>query len=373
MGNMMKLLTSSSETSQHDHAELTVPVDEEMLSIPISNSVYAILKRRENYLCSLLHKKYGCIAVLKSPRNPIEVFRKSLKEGVDVSVWVDDLTRHEADALVNAANEYLHHFGGLAFALVKAGGPDVEEQCKHFIEKNGPLSVGQIAVTSGGRLHCKQVIHAVGPRWSEDQSEECCLKLEMAIINILKYVNAPENNIRSVAIPALSSGIFNFPPDLCARVIVRTIKNFIQLAPLFGYLQEIRLVNIDEMTVEVMRRACDELLGGNEVLPPSGAADAITVRDLCLQIKRGNIEMQKTAVIINSVVVQDDDHSQGTVSRATQGKHAPICRSHFLMSYVNIRLKVPDLCVQKDTMWTLSRCSMWNSCPVPKATRRSRP
>nr|XP_020635234.1 poly [ADP-ribose] polymerase 9 isoform X1 [Pogona vitticeps]XP_020635235.1 poly [ADP-ribose] polymerase 9 isoform X2 [Pogona vitticeps] len=329
MGNMMQFLTSSSETSQHDCAELTVPMDEEMLSIPISNSVHALLKRRENYLCSLLQKKFGCIALLKSMRNPIEVYRKSLKEGIDVSVWVDDLTRHEADALVNAANEHLHHFGGLAFALLKAGGPEIEEQCKNFIEKNGPLRVGQIAVTSGGRLHCKQVIHAVGPRWSEDQREECCLKLETAIINILKYVNAPENNIRSVAIPALSSGIFNFPQDLCAQVIVQTIKHFIQLAPLFGYLQEIRLVNIDEMTVEVMRRTCEELLGGNEVLSPSRAADFIRVHDLCLQIKRGNIEMQKTAVIINSVVVQDD-LSRGTVSRAILEKAHPDVREQFL-------------------------------------------
>lgn len=268
-----------------------------MLLIPISNSIYAVLKRRENYLCSLLQKKFGCICVLKSIRNPMEVYRKSLKEGVEVSVWVDDLTRHEADALVNAANEYLHHFGGLAFALLKAGGPEIEEQCKLFIEKNGPLSAGQIVVTSGGRLPCKQVIHAVGPRWSEDQKEECCLKLEAAIINVLKYVNAPENNIKSVAIPALSSGIFNFPQDWCAQVIVQTVKNFVQLAPLFGYLQEIHLVNIDETTADVMKRACEDLLGVNDIVPQSGITDSITVNELCLQIKKGDIETQQVSIV----------------------------------------------------------------------------
>ncbi|XP_062974722.1 protein mono-ADP-ribosyltransferase PARP9 [Elgaria multicarinata webbii] len=306
-----------------------MPTDEEMLSIPISNSVYAILKRRENYLCSLLQKKFGCITVLKSVRNPTEVYRKSLKEGIEVSVWVDDLPRHEADALVNAANEHLHHFGGLAFALLKAGGPEIEEQCKHFIEKNGPLSTGQIAVTSGGRLHCKQVIHAVGPRWSKDQREDCCLKLEAAIINILKYVNAPENNIKSVAIPALSSGIFNFPQNLCAQVIVRTIKNFIQLAPLFGYLQEIHLVNIDETTVEVMRRACEELLGADDIEPLNGTVDSITVNELCLQIKKGNIETHNAAIVINPVIVQDD-LSQGTISRAILEKAGPTMQEQFL-------------------------------------------
>uniref|UniRef100_A0A8C6Y4A7 Poly(ADP-ribose) polymerase family member 9 n=1 Tax=Naja naja TaxID=35670 RepID=A0A8C6Y4A7_NAJNA len=304
-------------------------MDEEMLSIPISNSIYAVLKRRENYLCSLLQKKFGCICVLKSIRNPMEVYRKSLKEGVEVSVWVDDLTRHEADALVNAANEYLHHFGGLAFALLKAGGPEIEEQCKLFVEKNGPLSPGQIVVTSGGRLPCKQIIHAVGPRWSEDQKEECCLKLEAAIINVLKYVNAPENNIKSVAIPALSSGIFNFPQDWCAQVIVQTIRNFVQLAPLFGYLQEIHLVNIDETTADVMKRACEDLIGINDIVPQSDITDSITVNELCLQIKKGDIETQQAAIIINSVTVQDDLF-QGGVSRAILERAGPAMQEQFL-------------------------------------------
>ncbi|XP_015284488.1 PREDICTED: poly [ADP-ribose] polymerase 9 [Gekko japonicus] len=304
-------------------------VDEEILTVHISSNLYAILKRRENYLCRLLQKKFGCITNLKSKRNPTEVYRKNLKEGVEVSVLLDDLTRHEADALVNTANENLHHFGGLAFALLKAGGPEIEEQCKRFIEKNGPLRAGQIAVTSGGRLPCKQVIHIVSPRWSEDQREECCLRLETAIINILKYGNAPENNIKSVAIPALSSGFFNFPLDLCAQVVVQTIKNFIQLAPLFGYLQEIHLVNTDEPTVEIMKRACEELLGVNDIVPLKGASDSITVNNLCLQIKKGNIENQQTAIIINSVIVQDD-LSQGTISRAILEKAGLPLQEQFL-------------------------------------------
>ncbi|XP_013919998.1 PREDICTED: poly [ADP-ribose] polymerase 9 [Thamnophis sirtalis] len=321
-------------------------MDEEMILIPISNSIYAVLKRRENYLCSLLQKKFGCICVLKSIRNPMEIYRKSLKEGVEVSVWVDDLTRHEADALVNAANEYLHHFGGLAFALLKAGGPEIEEQCKLFIEKNGPLSAGQIVVTSGGRLPCKQVIHAVGPRWSEDQKEECCLKLEAAIINVLKYVNAPENNIKSVAIPALSSGIFNFPQDWCAQVIVQTIRNFVQLAPLFGYLQEIHLVNIDETTADVMKRACEDLIGINDIVPQSSITDSITVNELCLQIKKGDIEAQQAAIIINSVTVQDGLF-QGLVSRAILEKAGPAMQEQFLSELQKLPSERPNFIYTK--------------------------
>lgn len=276
----------------------SVSMGEEILTVHISDNLYAILKRRENYLCRLLQKKFGCISILRSKRNPTEVYRKNLKEGIEVSVLLDDLTRHEADALVNMANESRHHFGGLALALLKAGGPEMEEHCRHFIEKSGPLCAGQVAITSGGRLPCMQVIHTVVPRWSENQREECCLRLETAIINILKYGNAPENNIKSIAIPALSSGFNNFPLNLYAHVVVQTIKIFIQLAPLFGYLQEIHLVSAEEPTVEIMRKACEELLGVNELWPLKGASDSITVNNLCLQIKKGNIENQQVSLCL---------------------------------------------------------------------------
>lgn len=271
-------------------------MEEEILSVPITNNMYDILKIREKYLCCLLQKKFGCITVIKNIWIPSVVYLKSLKEGVQVSVWVDDLTRHQADALVNVANEHLHHLGGLAFTLLKAGGPEIEAQSKHFIENNGPLSVGQIAVTSGGRLPCKQVIHTVSPRWAEDQREECCLKLETAIINILKYVNAPENNIKSLAFPALCSEMFDFPQELCAQVIVQTVKNFIQLAPLFGYLQEIHLVNLDKASAEIMARACEEQLGRNDLVPLRETCDYITINDLCLQIKKGSLEKEQVSL-----------------------------------------------------------------------------
>ncbi|TFK10358.1 apoptosis-stimulating of p53 protein 2 [Platysternon megacephalum] len=338
---------SPPETPKEYYDSVSSKDTEESLTIPISKDVYEILTRRESCLRDLIEKKFGCMSLLKSIRCPLEVYRKSLKEGIEISVWMDDMTRHNADALVNAANEHLDHIGGLALALVKAGGPEIKQESKCYIDRHGTLTTGQIAVTGGGRLSCKKVIHTVGPRWSANESERCCHILETAIINVLKYVNTPENNIKSVAIPAVSSGIFGFPLDLCAHVIVRTIKNFVELAPLFGWFKEIHLVNIAEPTVAAMKKACEELLGRSDInslqeTPPASAnwlPDSIIINGLYLHIIRGHIEDQQTAVIVNSVVM-NDDLSRGNLSRAILEKAGLSLQKEFLFELQ----KLPPYC-----------------------------
>ncbi|KAM9123782.1 protein mono-ADP-ribosyltransferase PARP9 isoform 2-T2 [Pangshura tecta] len=339
--------TSNPETPEEDYDLVSrMDTEEESLTIPISKDVYEILTRRESCLRDLIEKKFGCIFLLKSIRCPLEVYRKTLKEGIEISVWMDDMTRHNADALVNAANEHLHHIGGLALALAKAGGPEIKQESKRYIERHGTLTTGQIAVTGGGRLSCKKIIHTVGPRWSAYESERCCKTLEVAIINVLQYVNDPENNIKSVAIPAVSSGIFGFPLDLCAHVIVQTIKSFVELAPLFGWVKEIHLVNIDEPTVAAMKRACEKLLGRSDInslqetVPASAnqLPDSITINGLHLHIIRGQIEDQHTAIIVNSVVM--NDLSRGNISRAILKKAGSSLQREFLFEFE----KLPPSC-----------------------------
>ncbi|CAM4680188.1 unnamed protein product [Lepidochelys kempii] len=338
---------SPPETTKEDYDSVSSKDTEENLTIPISKDVYEILMRRESCLHDLIEKKFGCMSLFKTIRCPLEVYRKSLKEGIEISVWMDDMTRHNADALVNVAHEHLHHIGGLALALVKAGGPEIKQGSKRYIERQGTLTIGQIAVTGGGRLSCKKIIHTVGPRWSANESERCCHLLETAIINVLKYVNTPENNIKSVAIPAVSSGICGFPLDLCAHVMVRTIKNFVELAPLFGWFKEIHLVNVAESTATAMRKACEELLGRSDInalqeTPPASAnqlPDSITINGLCLHIIRGHIEDQQTAVIVNSVVM-NDDLSRGNISRAILEKAGLSLQKEFLFELQ----KLPPYC-----------------------------
>lgn len=122
-----------------------------------------------------------------------------------------DITERPVDAIVNAANTHLQHGGGVAGAIVKKGGSIIQQESN----KIGYVSTGACAITSAGKLPCKAVIHAVGPRMGEGDEDD---KLTKAVNCALQ--TAIQQGYKSIAIPAISAGIFGFPKDRCAEILV---------------------------------------------------------------------------------------------------------------------------------------------------------
>jgi O-acetyl-ADP-ribose deacetylase (regulator of RNase III) len=125
----------------------------------------------------------------------------------------DDITEQTTDVIVNAANSILQMGGGVAGAIRRRGGQVIQNECN----KIGSINVGGAVITSAGKLPTKYVIHAVGPVHGEVHEDE---KLKDATLNSLKL--ADQNNLRSITFPAISSGIFGFPIDRCATIMLST-------------------------------------------------------------------------------------------------------------------------------------------------------
>ena len=130
-----------------------------------------------------------------------------------------DITEMDTDAIVNAANAQLILGGGVAGAIRRKGGPAIQQECN----KIGGTFVGGAVITIGGNLRAKYVIHAVGPQMGEGDEDE---KLKNATLNSLKL--ADNQNLRSISFPAISTGIFGFPVDRCAQIMLRTTIEYLK-------------------------------------------------------------------------------------------------------------------------------------------------
>ena len=130
-----------------------------------------------------------------------------------------DITDSDTDAIVNAANSRLQLGGGVAGAIRRKGGPSIQEECNRI----GSTHVGGAVITTGGRLRTRYVIHAVGPRMGEGNEDE---KLRQATRNSLKI--AEEYDLKSVSFPAISTGIYGYPLDKCANIMLSTAINYLR-------------------------------------------------------------------------------------------------------------------------------------------------
>lgn len=284
-----------------------------MIDIPLNGPAVNIWKCCKSLLNSVLQSKFGCVAIAfednqamtptKTPALVPEKRFEALVSRVMVSVHKADLSNFRVDAVVNAANERLKHGGGVALALSNAGGPQIQQDSDNFIRKCGVLRKGEAVAMDAGLLPCKKIIHTVGPTVTPYCTESVAAPvLESAVFNSLKV--AEEWRLSSVALPAISSGLFGYPLKECADTIVRTVRAFCENYTVI-HLKEILLVNIDDRTVTEMERACRRIFSTDPGSSSAGSKTATTdpksaptvqLGTVRLTLKWGQIEEEKVRI-----------------------------------------------------------------------------
>lgn len=163
-----------------------------------------------------------------------------------------DLTRQDADAIVNAANSGLRGGGGVDGAIHRAGGQSIDRECREIISRIGRLDTGKAVITTGGNLKARFVIHTVGPVWhGGDQGERKLLS--DAYFNSIKL--AEEKGLQTIAFPNISTGIFGFPKMLAAETAYASVN---QALDTFDTIKEVRLVCFDDENFGLYRELMEK-------------------------------------------------------------------------------------------------------------------
>lgn len=164
-----------------------------------------------------------------------------------------DITKIKADAIVNAANSSLLGGGGVDGAIHRAGGPQILEECKKIVARQGGCPTGEAVITSAGKMPSKYVIHTVGPVWHGGSNNEK-EKLASCYKNSLKL--AADNQCTTVAFPNISTGIYGFPKKEAAAIAVKTVFDFIQKQNRF---QKVFFVCFDDENFDLIQNEISKL------------------------------------------------------------------------------------------------------------------
>jgi O-acetyl-ADP-ribose deacetylase (regulator of RNase III) len=176
--------------------------------------------------------------------------RVDLGSGKAMELVQGDITRETTDAIVNAANSELLPGGGVCGAIHRAAGPSLAEECRRLRAERGRVATGHAVATSGGRLPARYVIHTVGPVWYGGASGEPDA-LASAYRESIRV--ADELGLKSIAFPAISTGIFGYPLGDATQVAVRTVCEALSRAK---NLSKVRFVVFDDAA----RQAYSEIL-----------------------------------------------------------------------------------------------------------------
>lgn len=234
----------------------------------------SFFKEREELYINGARQRFNCLIRIQESKEEVEetgedgngygekqqsCYEVKLGNGIVVILQKADLTQCSADVVVNASNEELMHIGGLASKLLEAAGPELQKECKDQVRQYGPLETGCATITNAGKLPCKQVIHAVGPRWCSAEKEKCIKLLKKSVRESLKLAASCQH--RSIAIPAISSGIFGFPLKECTHSIVTAIKESLEDFSENSCLKQIYLMDIRDDTIRAFSETLNEVFG----------------------------------------------------------------------------------------------------------------
>ena len=157
-----------------------------------------------------------------------------------------DITKMKVDAIVNAANTSLLGGGGVDGAIHRAGGQAILDECVKIRNKQGRCPTGEAVITTAGNMPSKYVIHTVGPVWNGGESGEPD-KLKNCYLNAIKL--AEENNIKTIAFPNISTGVYGYPKEKAAEIAISTISS---LKP--GVVEKVMFVCFDDENYEIYKR-----------------------------------------------------------------------------------------------------------------------
>ncbi|WP_036647828.1 O-acetyl-ADP-ribose deacetylase [Paenibacillus pini] len=165
-----------------------------------------------------------------------------------------DITKTNVDCIVNAANTSLLGGGGVDGAIHRAGGIEILEECKEIRARQGGCSVGEAVITTAGKLNAKYVIHTVGPVWNKGINNEED-KLEKCYKNSLDI--AVKHNVKSIAFPNISTGIYRFPKLKAAQIAFSSVQSFIEDEK---FMDRIQFVCFDEENYQIYLKIFKEKL-----------------------------------------------------------------------------------------------------------------
>jgi O-acetyl-ADP-ribose deacetylase (regulator of RNase III) len=160
-----------------------------------------------------------------------------------------DITKIRADAIVNAANTSLLGGGGVDGAIHRAGGPEILEDCRAIVARQGGCKVGEAVITRAGRLPARHVVHTVGPIWNGGHKREPELLANCYRNSLLL---AEEYQLATIAFPGISTGIYRFPKDEAAEIAVSTVRG---MSTSLNEVREVVFVCFDEESLMLYERS----------------------------------------------------------------------------------------------------------------------